>query len=183
MLCMNTIFLVLILAYHQWTSRLSGWHSCFNFRRLGSSRKLEGGYDDWGIFKFLHANFWIVPQITSRQPPYTPIPSHSLNHPISLSLSMALHSFSDLGRFSVSWSYTQSAGHLGRGLSPSNGRYLHTEQHNHTHTDIHASSRIRTPNCSVRAAEDGSCLRPRSHCDRRSPYRNMLLSVKYRHCR
>jgi hypothetical protein len=35
-----------------------------------------------------------------------------------------------------------------------------------THTDIHASSWIRTHDVSVRAGEDGSCLRPPSHCDR-----------------
>jgi hypothetical protein len=34
------------------------------------------------------------------------------------------------------------------------------------HTDIHASSGIRTDNPSVRADEDGSCLRPRSHFNR-----------------
>jgi hypothetical protein len=31
----------------------------------------------------------------------------------------------------VSESYTQSAGLLGRGISPSQGRYLHTQQHKH----------------------------------------------------
>jgi hypothetical protein len=50
--------------------------------------------------------------------------------------------------FSVSWSYTQSVGLLGRGISPSQGLYLYTEQHKHkinTHnTGIHASSGIRT---------------------------------------
>jgi hypothetical protein len=36
----------------------------------------------------------------------------------------------DLGRFfSVSWSFTRSVGLLGRGISPSQGRCLHTEQH------------------------------------------------------
>jgi hypothetical protein len=37
----------------------------------------------------------------------------------------------DFGRFfsSVSESYTQSVGLLERGISPSQGRYLHTEQH------------------------------------------------------
>jgi hypothetical protein len=34
------------------------------------------------------------------------------------------------------------------------------------HTDIYASSVIRTQDSGVRAAEDGSCLRPRGHCDR-----------------
>jgi hypothetical protein len=31
--------------------------------------------------------------------------------------------------FSVSWSYTQLVGLLGRGISPSQGRYLHAGQH------------------------------------------------------
>jgi hypothetical protein len=39
-------------------------------------------------------------------------------------------------------------------------------------TDIHASTGIRTHDPSVRAGEDGSCLRLRGHCDRRfRPYR------------
>jgi hypothetical protein len=50
--------------------------------------------------------------------------------------------------FSVSWSYAQSVGLLGRGISPSQGRYLHTEQHQHRinahNTDIHALGGIRT---------------------------------------
>jgi hypothetical protein len=36
-----------------------------------------------------------------------------------------------LADFSVSWSYTQSVGPLGRGFGPSQGRYLHTGQHKH----------------------------------------------------
>jgi hypothetical protein len=35
-------------------------------------------------------------------------------------------------------------------------------------TDIHASNGIRTHGSSVREGEDSSCLRSRSHCDRRS---------------
>jgi hypothetical protein len=58
---------------------------------------------------------------------------------------------------------TQSVGLLGRGISPSQGRYLHTEQ---TYTDINASSGIRTHDPGFRAGEDGSCLGPRGHCDR-----------------
>jgi hypothetical protein len=53
---------------------------------------------------------------------------------------------------------------LGRVVSSSQGRYLHTEQHEHrinAHTDIHASSRIRTHDPSFRASEDTSCLRQR----------------------
>jgi hypothetical protein len=67
--------------------------------------------------------------------------------------------------------FTQSVGLLGRGISPLQGRYLHTEQHKHrvkAHTDIHAWSGIRAHDPSDRASEDSSCLRPRGHCDRSS---------------
>jgi hypothetical protein len=37
----------------------------------------------------------------------------------------------DLGRFFSFLIYIQSVGHLGRGISPSQGRYLHTEQPKH----------------------------------------------------
>jgi hypothetical protein len=53
-----------------------------------------------------------------------------------------------------------SVGLLGRVISPSQGRYL-------THTDIQASTGIRTHDPNVQASEDSSCLRPRGHCDRR----------------
>jgi hypothetical protein len=63
--------------------------------------------------------------------------------------------------FSVSWFYTQSVGLLESGISPSQGRYLHTGQHKHrikTHnTDIHDLNGIRTHDPSVRASEDSSC--------------------------
>jgi hypothetical protein len=62
-----------------------------------------------------------------------------------------------LAIFSVSYSYTQSVGLLGRGVSPSQGRYLHTGQHKHrinAYTDIHALSGIRTHNAGVRADKD-----------------------------
>jgi hypothetical protein len=76
----------------------------------------------------------------------------------------------DLGRFSVSWSHTPSVGLLGRGISPLQGLCLHTEQHKHRikahNTDIHALSGVRTHVPRVWAGEDGSCLRPRGHCDR-----------------
>jgi hypothetical protein len=75
-----------------------------------------------------------------------------------------------LGRFfSFLIFFTQSVGLLGRGTSPSQGRYLNTGQHKHrinTHTDIHTLSGIRTLDASVRASEDSSCLRPRGHYDR-----------------
>jgi hypothetical protein len=77
--------------------------------------------------------------------------------------------FVGLGRFFSSLIYTQSVGLLGRGITPSQGRYLHTGQHKHrinAYTDIHALSGIRTHDPSVRASEYSTCLRPRCHCDR-----------------
>jgi hypothetical protein len=44
-----------------------------------------------------------------------------------------------------------------------------TTQTQNKRTDIHASSEIRTHDPSVRSGEDGSCLRPRGHCDRPEP--------------
>jgi hypothetical protein len=64
----------------------------------------------------------------------------------------------NLSAFSVFWSYTQSAGLLGLGISPSQGHYLHTEQHKHKinahNIDIHALNGIRTHDPSFRASED-----------------------------
>jgi hypothetical protein len=63
--------------------------------------------------------------------------------------------------------FTQSVGLLGRMISPSQGRYLHTGQHEHrinAHTDIHALGGTRTYDPSVRASEGSSCLRPRGYC-------------------
>jgi hypothetical protein len=66
--------------------------------------------------------------------------------------------------------FTQTVGLLGRVISPSRGRYLHTGQHNHrinAYIDIHALGGFQTHDPSVRASEDSSCLRPSGHCDRR----------------
>jgi hypothetical protein len=88
-----------------------------------------------------------------------------------------------LASFSVSWSYTQSVGLLGRGISPLQGLYLYTEQHkqriNARNTDIHALSWIRTHDLSVRGSEYSSCLRPRGHCDRQLTY---VIKVKLLLC-
>jgi hypothetical protein len=74
----------------------------------------------------------------------------------------------DLGCFFSFLMYTQSVGLIGRGISPPQGRYLHSQQHKQNkRTDIHTSSTIRTQDPSGRTGEDCSCLRPRSHCDRR----------------
>jgi hypothetical protein len=58
--------------------------------------------------------------------------------------------------------FTQSVGLLGRGIGPSQGHYLHTEQHKHRiNAHRHQCLKwIRTHDPSVRAGEDGSCLRP-----------------------
>jgi hypothetical protein len=48
--------------------------------------------------------------------------------------------------------FTQTVGLLGRVISPSQGRYLHTGQHEHkinAHTNMHALSGIRTHDPSV----------------------------------
>jgi hypothetical protein len=70
--------------------------------------------------------------------------SRSRSLSLSLSLSMTLQPFGPRAAFSVSSSYTQLVGLLGRGISPSQDRYLHTEQHKtqETDTDIRASSGI-----------------------------------------
>jgi hypothetical protein len=83
----------------------------------------------------------------------------------------------DIGRSSVSWTFTQSVGLLGRGISPLQGRYLNTGQrkymiNEHRH---HASSGTRTHYPSVWVGENSSCLRPRGHCDRQ---RYIIIELK-----
>jgi hypothetical protein len=96
----------------------------------------------------------------------------------SFSIPQCIHSFINgstahllgLGPFfSFVIFFTQTVGLLGRAISPSQGRYLHTGQHKqriNAYTDIHALRGIRTHDPSVRAGENDSCLRPRCHCDR-----------------
>jgi hypothetical protein len=65
--------------------------------------------------------------------------------------------------------FSQTVGLLGRVISTSQGRYLHTGQHKHridayTHTlNIHVLSGIRTHDPSVRASEDSSSLKVPIH--------------------
>jgi len=57
-------------------------------------------------------------------------------------------------------------GLLGRGISPSQGHFLHrTSQHRKTRTHVHASSGIRTNDPNFRAVEDRTCLRRCGHWD------------------
>jgi hypothetical protein len=68
---------------------------------------------------------------------------------------------------------------LGRGISPTQGLYLHrTTQHRKTRTHIHASNGIRTRDPSVRGVEDSTCLRPRGHWDRQ--YSRISTSISHR---
>jgi hypothetical protein len=62
--------------------------------------------------------------------------------------------------------FTQTVGHLGRVISPSQGLYLHTGQQKHrinAHTDIHTMSGFGTHDPSVRANEDSSYRRLAAH--------------------
>jgi hypothetical protein len=75
-----------------------------------------------------------------------------------------------LGRFFSSFILCTCGRTPSTGIRPSQGLYLHAEQHKHRintyNRDIHAVSGIRTHDPSVRTSEDSSCLRPLSHCDR-----------------
>jgi hypothetical protein len=89
---------------------------------------------------------------------------------LTLSIYLWLYSpLLGLGGFFTFLTYTFSRP-LWTGISPSQSRYLHTEQHKRgiKNTDIHALSRIRTHDPSVRAREGNSWLRPLGHCDRQS---------------
>jgi hypothetical protein len=76
--------------------------------------------------------------------------------------------------------FIHTAGLLGRVISPSQGRYLHTGQHKHrinAHRHTHASSGIRTHDPRVRASEDSSYLIPRGHRDRRYIYWEVFVFI------
>jgi hypothetical protein len=63
--------------------------------------------------------------------------------------------------------YGHLVGIYGWGISTMQHLYLHrTTQDRKLRTHIRASSGIRTRDPSVRAVEDSTCLRPRSHWDR-----------------
>jgi hypothetical protein len=69
------------------------------------------------------------------------------------------------GGFLSSMIILQAVGPLGRGISSSQGRYLHTGQHIHT-PNIHALCGTRTHVPGFRANEDSSCFRPLGYRDR-----------------
>jgi hypothetical protein len=92
----------------------------------------------------------------------------------------------DLGRFFSFLIYTQSVGLLERGIGPSQGRYLHTEQHKHRinanrHPCLEWDSNPRsqwakTIYASDRAATVTVCVRITS-----ISYRNRVLGVNWIH--
>jgi hypothetical protein len=92
----------------------------------------------------------------------------------SVHLSMALKPFCwTLASFSVSWSYTQSVGLLGRGSARRKAATYTQNNTNRINTQrFNALSGIRTHDLSVPESEDSSCLRRHGHCDR-------LTSVYY----
>jgi hypothetical protein len=96
------------------------------------------------------------------------IPTHPPTHiPIYVSINGST-ALVDLGRFFSLLIYTQSIGLLGRGISPSQGRYLHTEQHKnrvnpHRHSCFDWDS---NPQSQCSRKRRRSCLRPSDHCDR-----------------
>jgi hypothetical protein len=93
--------------------------------------------------------------------------SSSLSEIIGFLVSMAYSPLSRLGRF-ISFLILYTVGMTPwTGDQPSQGRYLHTEQHNTegTHTDIHVWSGLRTHDPSVQVGENTSCLRPCGRCD------------------
>jgi hypothetical protein len=77
------------------------------------------------------------------------------------SLSSIGHQWNVLRFTSVSWSFRQSVGLLGRVISPSQGLYLNAGQHKHriNTLNIHTRSGIRIHDHSFRTSEDSSCLR------------------------
>jgi hypothetical protein len=93
---------------------------------------------------------------------------------LSLSSSMSLQlTVGPWPPFPVFRSYSQSIGFLARRTSPTKGLYLHIAQQIHrinVHTDIHASSGIRTHDLSVWAGENSSYLRRLGHYDWQDPY-------------
>jgi hypothetical protein len=82
---------------------------------------------------------------------------------INTTLSKWSASCSGLGSFCSFLNLYQSVGLHERGISPSQGRYLDTEQHKHRiNLHSHGLNGIRTRDPTVRACEDCSCLRPKA---------------------
>jgi hypothetical protein len=69
---------------------------------------------------------------------------------------------------------------FGGGINPTQGVYPHRRaQHRKTRTHIHALSRIRNHDPSVRAVEDSTCLRQRGHWDRLFIIIIIIIIIRY----
>jgi hypothetical protein len=92
---------------------------------------------------------------------------------LSLSLSLALLPF---GPWPV-FLFLNPIHNLYDSLNGGSARRKTATYTQNKHTDIHVSSWNRTHDPSVRAGDDGSCLRPRGHCDRRRIVTHILNSA------
>jgi hypothetical protein len=120
------------------------------------------------IFNYLLSNTqWYITYTCGTLSNWQKASHRPLNVEVSFPMALPVHS-EPWPVYSFRNNFSQMVGLLGRVISPSRGRYLNTGQHKHklTHTDIHASSGIRTHDPSVLASEDTSCLRLRGYCDR-----------------
>jgi hypothetical protein len=88
----------------------------FNFRRGQNSRHLYYSDPIWIFLRYREIRA-VVKSLRNR---------YILCVPIYVSTALV-----NLGRFFSFLIHTHSVGLLGRGISPSQSRYLHTEQHNH----------------------------------------------------
>jgi hypothetical protein len=91
-----------------------------------------------GVLRAAYTRFLISELILNGNRPKSLIhmpacPTASLSIYVSIYLSIYLWLYNSwlLAHFLISWSLTESARPLGRGISPSEGRYLHTGQHKH----------------------------------------------------
>jgi hypothetical protein len=86
---------------------------------------------------------------------------------LSLSLCLWLYSPLELGSFFNFLILYTIVELLGRGISPLQSRYLHTKQHKHRINAYKHPCLVWDWNprfqCSI--GDDGSCCRPRDHCD------------------
>jgi hypothetical protein len=98
---------------------------------------------------------------------------------------MALYPFMDLGCLFTFLIYTQSVGPLGRGISPSQSRYLHRTaqtQNKRTQTSMRRVGFEPTIPVFERAKAVVSCLRLRGHCDSHlCAARMQFVFVLYKH--
>jgi hypothetical protein len=147
------------------TQRIEDRRTCREFASGGGRKESRRGLD----YPYQRGKGWQWPCLRSLifSPPKTHYTRYCCIITLMASSFMSLQPFVGLGRLFTSLIYTQSAGILGRVISPSQGLYLHTGQHKHRiNAYIHALIGIRTHDPSVPASEDSSCVTPRGHCDR-----------------